>query len=60
MALDLPGEAYRYGARQAPDSLNAALEQSAWRVWEKTVYPFVASRRKRNAYRLVELAAADG
>ena len=25
---------------------------------EKTVYPFVASRRKRNAYRLVELAAA--
>ena len=27
---------------------------------EKTVYPFVASRRKRNAYRLVELAAAKG
>lgn len=26
---------------------------------EKTVYPFVASRRKRDAYRLVELAAAD-
>lgn len=25
---------------------------------EKTVYPFVASRRKRNAYRLVELTAA--
>ena len=27
---------------------------------EKTVYPFVAGRRKRNAYRLVELAAAEG
>ena len=27
---------------------------------EKTVYPFVASRRKRDAYRLVELAAAKG